>query len=326
MQPTIPRRGSMQYWPRVRAQRSYPSLSAPRSLKQLPAGLYGFAGYKVGMTHVMAIDTNKHSQTKGEEVSIPVTVLECPPLRVIGVRTYVQRAYGIHPAKDVVVVNDKHITRILSNKKTPPSDFSSISLSGIATVSVLVATQPHLSGVHKKTPEVFEMLLGGTNEEKLNFAKEHAGRELLLQNTFKEGDLVDTHAVSKGKGLQGPVRRFGVSLRSHKSEKTKRGPGSLGPWSGQAHIMYRVAHAGQMGYHNRTEYNKQILKISNNPEEVKLKGDFIQYGKVRSSFMLIKGSVTGSRKRLVLFTKPTRASRAVALPTIQTISLESKQG
>ena len=49
-----PRHGSMQYWPRKRAKRSFPrirSWGASKENKPL-----GFAGYKVGMTHVMIVD------------------------------------------------------------------------------------------------------------------------------------------------------------------------------------------------------------------------------------------------------------------------------
>ena len=137
---------------------------------------------------------------------------------------------------------------------------------------------------------------------------------------------MDLHAVSKGKGYQGPVRRFGISLRQHKSEKTKRGPGSLGPWSGQQHIMYRVAHAGQMGYHSRTEYNKHILKLSAVSDEMKFKGGVIHYGLVKSAYILLKGSVIGPAKRLVIFTRPSRITPNRPLPTIQVINLDSKQG
>ena len=90
------------------------------------------------------------------------------------------------------------------------------------------------------------------------------------------------------------------------SEKTIRGPGSLGGWSGQGKVMYRVAHAGQMGYHTRTEYNKQIIKVGTNPEEINPKGGFVSYGLVRSQFILIKGSVSGARKRMIKLIKALR--------------------
>jgi len=296
----------------------------------LPAGLYAFAGYKVGMTHALVIDTRKHSTTKGEEITLPVTVLECPPLKIVGVRTYNQGPYGIMPAKDIVLITDKHLTRVLPPRKagttSSTSTLSSLTSSEFTAISIIVATQPHLAGIGKKTPEIFEIPLGGTSDEKKTFLDQHIGKDLTIQGAFKDGDYLDIHAVSKGKGFQGPVKRFGVSLRSHKSEKTKRGPGSLGPWSGQQHIMYRVAHAGQMGFHQRTEYNKQILKISTTPDEINAKGGFLQYGNVKSSYILLKGSITGARKRLIIISKPVRLAHPNPLPTLTHISLASKQG
>ena len=106
-----------------------------------------------------------------------------------------------------------------------------------------------------------------------------------------------------------PVKRFGVALRMHRSEKTKRGPGSLGGWKGHAHFMYRVAHAGQMGYHRRTEYNKIILKIAEGPEGINPKAGFKHYGLVKNDYILVKGSVAGPQKRLIRFNHTIRPSK-----------------
>jgi len=53
--------------------------------------------------------------------------------------------------------------------------------------------------------------------------------------------MVDSKTFTKGKGFQGPVKRFGISLRSHKSEKVIRGPGSLGPWKGQTKLAATIS-------------------------------------------------------------------------------------
>jgi large subunit ribosomal protein L3 len=327
MQSTVPRRGSMQVWPRVRAKRIYPSIDMSKLAKgSLPQGLFGFAAYKVGMTHLIAVDTRKHTITKGEEISIPVTVLECPPIKMIGVRVYRQASYGIEPAREILTAHDKYASRILPARKIATQDISSLSDTEYMRISALIMTQPHLTGLGKKTPDIFEVPLGGSVDEKKAFVSEHFGKEIPLATVFKEGDYVDTHAVSKGKGFQGPVRRFGISLRQHKSEKTKRGPGSLGSWSGHAHFMYRIAHAGQMGYHTRTEYNKQLLKASTQPDEINVAGGFVHYGKVKGAFLLLKGGVIGPSKRLVLLTKPIRKTPGAPLPSILTINKDSKQG
>ena len=126
--------------------------------------------------------------------------------------------------------------------------------------------------------------------------------------------MLEIRGVTKAKGFQGPVKRFGIGLKSHKSEKGRRAPGSLGPWVRQQHISWRVAHAGQTGFHQRTEYNKQILKISDDIEAIGK--DFHKYGNVKSTYMLIHGSVSGPKKRAVILTecirpKPTKHKLAL---------------
>src|SRR3990170_841235 len=71
-----PRHGSLAFYPRKRARRIYPSLSV------YPPG------DKVGMLHAMTVDNRKGSPSFGQEISVPVTVLDCPPLKVLGIRSY----------------------------------------------------------------------------------------------------------------------------------------------------------------------------------------------------------------------------------------------
>ncbi|HHE36634.1 MAG TPA: 50S ribosomal protein L3 [Candidatus Woesearchaeota archaeon] len=78
-----PRKGSMAYWPRKKAKRSHPRIRGWSCLSSDKAIPLGFAGYKVGMTHVLGVDNRKTTPTKGEEISIPATVIECPPLKIL---------------------------------------------------------------------------------------------------------------------------------------------------------------------------------------------------------------------------------------------------
>ena len=292
-----PRRGSMQYWPRKRAKTQVARVrSVPKG-----KGLLGFAGYKVGMTHAIIIDNRPNTKTKGEEISIPLTVLECPPIKIVGAVFYKKTVAGIRKAATIYGQIDKELQRTLKKPKKEQQK----ELASYVEARALVETQPKAIEL-KKTPEFFEMAIGGTITEQLQFIKDHMNKEIKVSDVFQDASVIDTHAVTKGKGFQGPVKRFGVSRRRHKSEKTIRGPGSLGGWSGQGKVMYRVAHAGQMGYHTRTEYNKQIIKVGTNPEEINPKGGFVSYGLVRSQFILIKGSVSGARKRMIKLIKALR--------------------
>src|SRR3989338_309278 len=261
-QPHKSRAGSMQFWPRKQAIRIYPRVRSWPIVAQ--ATPLGFAGYKVGMTHTIIIDNKKTSKTKGEELFCPVTVVECPPLKILSVRFYKYDVNKWVLKKEIMFNADKELGRKLSLPKTQISaqesqeKLNSIAITDYDDVRINVYTQPKLAGVSKKKPEVFELALGGPNEEKLKYVQEHVGKEIRVSEVFKSGQLLDVHGVTKGKGYQGPVKKFFFFIIKHKAEKTKRGPGSLGAWRGQGHMMYRVAHAGRMGFHTRTEYNKWL--------------------------------------------------------------------
>src|SRR5580700_10163642 len=88
-----PRRGSLGYSPRSRSARPVPRIRSWPPGPKDPAP-EGFAGYKVGMSHAFIVDYRKRSTTAGQEVSVPVTVVEVPPLRVAGARIYDSNPYG----------------------------------------------------------------------------------------------------------------------------------------------------------------------------------------------------------------------------------------
>jgi len=324
-----PRKGSMAYWPRKKAKRSYPRIRGWSCLSSDKAIPLGFAGYKVGMTHVLGVDNRKTTPTKGEEISIPVTVIECPPLKILCARFYKKNAYGLFVAKDFFFKPSKDLQRKISLPKKIPDikELDKINPQDYADITILAYTQPRLAGIGKKKPEIFELKLSGANKEKLEFIKSRADKEILVEEVFAEAQLVDAHAITKGKGTQGPVKRFGIGLKHHKSEKGRRQPGSRGPWTAQQHIMYRTAYAGQTGFHQRLQLNLKIIKIGTNPEEINPKGGFTHYGLVKTSYLLLKGSVPGAKKRMVVLTHTLRPTKKEEpLPTITHISLESKQG
>ncbi len=291
-----PRSGSLQYWPRKRAKRVFARVRTwPKAKEAKPLG---FAGYKVGMTHLIINDNRKTSTTKGMDIFCPVTIIECPPLKTLSLRFYKNTINGLKLVSEILAENvDKNLSRAVtlskkkdSKEKKFPSEFNEVRL--------LVHTQPNLTGIGKKKPEVFEIAIGGSKEEQLNYAKSKLGKEMNVAEVFKEGQQLDVHAVSKGKGVQGPIKRFGISLKSHKTEKSRRTPGSLGGWIAQGHVMWRQAKAGKMGYHVRTDHNKWLLKIGN-AAELNKKGGFDKYGVINNPYILVKGSITGTKKRLI---------------------------
>src|SRR3989338_2717432 len=220
-----PRAGSMQFWPRVRARYRYARIrNWPASKEQKPLG---FAGYKAGMTHLLITDNRQHSLTKGTDIFCPVTVVECPPLKTASIHFYKQTSNGSQLISEIIAENlDKETSRKIiqanKNKGKEQADFDFI--------RVLCYSQHKLTGIGKKNPDIFEIAIGGTKEQQLAYAKEKLGKEIGISEVLKEGKQLDTHSITTGKGFQGPVRRFGVTLRHHKSEKSRRNPGSLGAW------------------------------------------------------------------------------------------------
>jgi large subunit ribosomal protein L3 len=315
----------MAYWPRKRAKRLVPRVRTVKSEEAEP-GL--FAGYKAGMTHIMVVDNRKYSRTKGEKISVPVTVLEIPPLKVGGVRYYADTADGRVSIGEKWADNlDKDLGRKVKVKKKEKKGEKKEKkkeekqMGEYHDIAILCYTQPPF----KRKPEVFEVPLGGSLQEKEAFAKEHLGKEIKAESVFKPGEQIDVIAITKGKGFQGVVKRFGVKLLHHKAEKARRKVGSMGPWH-PAVTVRQTPNRGQMGFHQRVDYNKWVLAMGEDGEDVTPAGDFPHYGKVKN-YIVIKGSVPGPQKRLVLFRKAVRPDRKVPKQPgeITYISRSSKQ-
>jgi len=319
-----PRRGSLQFWPRCRAKSE--SVRIRNFVGSKDAGLLGFAGYKVGMTHLIITDNRTKATTKGEEIFCPGTIIECPPLRISSIRFYKKDVYGKKLFSEVMNPKlEKEVAKTLPIPKKAGKKLEDIKLEDIDEIRVNVYTQPKKLCTGKKKPEVFEIALGGTKEDQLNFVKENLPKEIPVSSVLKEGSQYDAHSVTKGKGFQGATKRFGLMLKNHKSEKKKRAPGNLGPWH-PAKISFRVPQPGQMGYHTRTEYNKWLLKISNNPTEINKDSGFKRYGIVKNDYIIVKGSVGGPSKRLIKFTIAQRPNKQIPgeVPAIEYIDIRTK--
>jgi len=53
------------------------------------------------MTHAFIVDHRKTSTTSGQEIKVPVTVLEVPPMKVAAVRIYENTRYGLKTAGEI---------------------------------------------------------------------------------------------------------------------------------------------------------------------------------------------------------------------------------
>jgi len=328
----------MAFSPRKRASRHFGSVNAWPQTDETDVRIQGFAGWKAGMTHVFARDMNPKSTSAGQEIRIPVTVVECPQMRILAVRGYKMTPYGKQAAGEAWVdsktIEDAfpEVFKRISNRSgahDTEKHFETLANADLDEVRLIVSTQPsQVKAVPSKVPEVMEMgLTGGSVENQLNFAKEKLGEEFSFADAFEEGKLTDIVAVTKGYGWQGVIRRFGGKLQSHKNSKKRRQHGNLGDF-GTGYVRKTIRQGGQTGYHQRTEFNKRVLRISN-PEEhaITPAGGFLHYGEVKSQYILIKGSVPGPAKRLIRFRDAARgSSKPQHELDITFVSTASKQG
>lgn len=320
----------MAYSPRKRAPKEVAHFASWPEVSGSPK-LQAFAGYKAGMTHVLLVDFNPNSTTAGQEIQVPVTVLEVAPMKVAAVRLYRETSEGLQARGEVWTPQpDRELAGRLPLPRSGKGDgWDRVDPEGVDDVRVLTYTQPRLvSGVPKKVPDLMETRVGGgTVPERLELAKRLLGQEVTVRDFVEEGLLVDVAAITKGKGFQGAVQRWGIKILSHKDSKIRRRVGTLGTFT-PGYVRPTVPQAGQMGYHQRTEYNKLVLRIGDEGKEITPAGGFLRYGEVRNAYVLLKGSVPGATKRLVRLRDPMRPDRVKRVEEIQLthVSLSSPQG
>lgn len=343
-----PYRGSHGFYPRVRASSILPRVRSWPKLSGSPR-LLGFPMFKVGMTHVIKIDTYELSPLYGQEVAKAITVLEAPAIFGVGVRLYGRNLIGGLESIGEAIYKDlpEYAFRRLPKIKKEYNFNKRIEilrskLDEVERVRLLALTRPFATGIGKKTPDLVEIEVGGEDLEKVfDYAVSLVGKlirfptpidtererkkkprnrfekieiekgyEEVFVGVFDEGQLVDVIGVTKGKGFQGVIKRFGVKIpvRWHKHRKGHRHVGSAGPAT--PGTIRQIPMPGQMGFHRRTEYNKRLLSIgyAEEADKVNPKSGWLHYGIVRNDYAIIEGSVMGPQKRMLMIRHPIRPS------------------
>ena len=295
--------------------------------------LLAFAGFKAGMNYAIGTDNRQGSLSFGKEIVIPLTTLETPPMLACALRAYTKTYEGLQTLGEAWMEKlPKDFERIISVPEKFATEDSlkklEANLDRIFELRFVMATQPRLAKRSKKAPDLVEIKVGGgTIKEQFEYAKKLLGSEVKINDFAKEGQAVDAIGITKGKGIQGPVKRFGIRRKIHKARKTVRQVGSIGGWTPH-YVMYSVPRAGQMGFHQRTEYNKLVMKVGNNGSEVTPKGGFLRYGVINSDYILLKGSVPGTTNRLVLMRVSVRPppEEKAPIPKMEYLHVASAQG
>lgn len=317
------RRGSLEYRPHKMAQKPLPRMRHWAEVAE--PSILSLVAFKAGMTHFAIIDDSE-SPAKGQEIIRATTVLVFPTTFIYGIRLY-KKNYLYTQAFAQVYDKTAAQKAGLKNVKGMSVDAAKKMLSECGDATALAIADPSGLKIGIKKKVRFEIHVGGkTAEEKFSFIEKLLGKEVSVGDVLKPGEYVDVLSITKGKGWQGVIKRFGVAKQPRKATGKVRHVGTLGAWN-PPKVMYTVPQAGHMGFNYRTELNKRVLKIGDAQQgQISPNGGFLHFGPVRGQYVAVDGSVPGPAKRLVRLRKALRPSETVKEPKVTYVSATSKQG
>ncbi|XP_030814112.1 60S ribosomal protein L3-like [Camarhynchus parvulus] len=305
--------------------------------------------------------------SKREEVEA-VTIIETPPMVVVGVVGYIETPKGLRNFKTVFAehISDECRRRFYKNwhkskkkaftkyckkwqdeagKRQLEKDFAAMK-KYCKVIRVIMHTQMRLLPLRQKKAHIMEIQLnGGTVAEKVDWVRERLEKQISVHSVFSQNEMIDVIGVTKGHGMKGVTSRWHTKKLPRKTHKGLRKVACIGAWH-PARVGYSIARAGQKGYHHRTEINKKIYRIGHgiHVEDGKVvrnnasthyditektitpMGGFPHYGEVNNDFLMLKGCVVGTRKRVLTLRKSLlvhtsrRAHEAIELKFIDTTS------
>ncbi|RMZ75660.1 hypothetical protein DV737_g5192, partial [Chaetothyriales sp. CBS 132003] len=359
-----PRHGSLAFLPRKRASRHRGKVkSFPKDDPKKPVHLTASLGYKAGMTTVVRDLERPGAKMHKKEVVEAVTIIETPPLIVVGLVGYIETPRGLRSLTTVWAehLSDEVKRRFYKNwykskkkaftkyaKKYSESKGASISreLERIkkycTVVRVLAHTQIRSTPLKQKKAHLMEIQInGGSVEDKVDFGHGLFEKPVEIDSVFEQDEMIDCIAVTKGHGFQGVTSRWGTKKLPRKTHKGLRKVACIGAWH-PSHVQWTVARAGQDGYHHRTSVNHKVYRIGKGDDDKNASteadvvkktitplGGFVRYGEVKNDFLVLKGSVPGVKKRVItlrksLFTHTSR--KALEKIDLKWIDTSSKFG
>jgi len=358
----------MAFHPRRRARRQLGHIRTfPKDDKTKPVHLTSFIGYKAGMTHVVREVHKLGSKRHQKDVIDAVTILECPPMRIVGIVGYVETPRGLRNLTTVWAahISDECRRRFYKNwyasKKKAFTRYAKQAADPKGKVMierdierirrycqvVRVLAHTEISKIHlrQKKAHLMEIQInGGSVADKVNWAKEHLEKEVRVGDVFQVNENVDAIGVTKGHGVNGVIKRFGVRSLPKKTHRGYRKVACIGAWHPER-VMCTVPRAGQMGYHHRTERNKKVYKVGlgsvygtkNNAtteadptiKNITPLGGFPHYGDVTEDYLMVRGAIMGTKKRAITLRKalfPPTGRRAEEKINLKFIDTASKLG
>jgi len=341
---SAPRHGSLGFLPKKRSRRQRGKCKAfPKDNPKMPVHLTAFIGYKAGMTHVVREVDRPGSKVHKKEVVEAVTILETPPMVIVGVVGYIETPKGPRSLKTIFAehLSDECRRRFYKNwykskkkaftkaatkwqdesgKKEIEKDFAKMK-KYCTVIRVIGHTQMKLMNRRQKKAHIMEIQLnGGTIAEKIQWARDHLEKQIPVSKVFSPDEMIDVIGVTKGKGFKGVTSRWHTRKLQRKTHKGLRKVACIGAWH-PSRVAFSVARAGQKGYHHRTEMNKKIYRmgegikdgkeVKNNAsteydvteKSITPMGGFPHYGEVKQDFIMLRGCCMGPKKRVITLRK-----------------------
>jgi len=334
-----PRHGSLGFLPKKRSKRHRGKVKSwPKDDQSKPPHLTAFVGFKAGMTHIVREVDKPGSKVNKKEVVEAVTILETPPLVIVGVVGLIETPRGPRVLKTVWAEHlaedcrrrfyknwykSKKKAMLKSSKKWADEDGKKDIEKSFATmkkycsvIRVLAHTQMKLMRHRQKKAHIMEIQVnGGTIEKKIEWAREHMEKQVPVTSVFEKDEMIDVIGVTKGKGFAGCTSRWHTKKLPRKTHKGLRKVACIGAWH-PSRVLWTVARAGQKGYHHRTEMNKKIYRIGKSDDKsnastefdttvktINPMGGFSHYGIIKQDYIMLKGCVMGPKKRVLTLRK-----------------------
>ena len=293
--------------------------------------------YKAGMTHITREADRPGSKLHKKETCEAVTILEAPPMICVGLVGYVETPQGLRAINTVWAehLNDEMKRRFYKNwykakkkaftkyakkysdgKKEIQAELEQLKKQA-TVVRAICHTQIRKIPMGQKKAHCMEIQInGGTTAEKVDFAFGFFEKPVPVDAVFEENENIDTIGITRGRGTEGVVTRWGVSRLPRKTHRGLRKVACIGSWH-PARVAFSVARSGQHGFHHRTEINKKIYKIGKagqdsfmattgtdpTVKEITPIGGLPQYGVIKSDYLMVAGAVVGTRKRCITLRK-----------------------
>ena len=130
-------------------------------------------------------------------------------------------------------------------------------------------------------------------EFKFENAEEYSVKDEIKADIFAAGDMIDATAISKGKGFQGAIKRYGQHRgpMAHGS-KFHRHQGSNGSATTPGRVFKGKGMPGHMGSKKITVQNLEVVKVDTD-----------------NNLILVKGAVPGPKKSLVTIKETVKVER-----------------